>query len=453
VGLVSRRDSRIACLSAIVWLAFVAAVYLPDLGRGFLRDDFAWIAAGREALLRPSTIVRPTIAGFYRPMVTASFAADYARHGLDPRAYAFTNLFLYAACAVLVFVLLLQLGVNVAAASVAALAWALNPHGINMALLWISGRTSLLLTLFALLATLAFVRGHRIAGILFLVCALASKEEATLLPVVLVVWLLCLNRGTRRSVAFDVAAMGLAVAVYLVVRHRTPAFTFSTAPWFYRPTTDMRLLARNVLEYLDRGATAAALITIAAACIYRRAILLDSPARRLLGCAAAWFVCGYALTVWIPVRSSLYAVFPSVGAAIACGVVIDRLRQSASTSRGDVALASVLASSLLLIPAYWIRNDAWVEPARVSNRIVNVIAADAGALPNRGTIVFEETDRSGAAGFSSAFGGLAGRAVQLLAGDSVDAQIRFASEGARPPDDAIAIAWYRIENGRVSRVR
>ena len=52
----------------IAWTLFVAAVYLPDVGRGFVKDDFGWVETGRAALDSPSqallrrrrdSIVRP----------------------------------------------------------------------------------------------------------------------------------------------------------------------------------------------------------------------------------------------------------------------------------------------------------------------------------------------------------------------------------------------------------
>ena len=454
---VPRRDYRMAGIAVLVWVTFAGAVYLPDLGRGFLRDDFGWIAAGRDALVRPATIIRPETAGFYRPLVTVSFAADYVRSGLNARAYGFTNLLLYVACAVLVVVLFQQVGLNIAAAAVGALVWALNPHGINMALLWISGRTSLLLTLFALLATLAFLRNQRIAGCLLLTCALLSKEEATLLPLMLVVWLVCLRPVSRHVLVLDVVGMLLALGTYLLLRHQTPAFTFSTAPWFYRPTTDLRMLGRNALEYFDRGATAATVIGLLAAGIYRHQIVLNSRRRRLFVCGAVWFVLGYALTLWIPVRSSLYAVFPSVGAALACGVVIDCLRSSPPTSQRDLAFAAVLFSSLLLIPAYWVRDSPWVEPARVSNRVVKAIVADADGLPDRGSIILEDTDRAGTADFASVFSGGSMNAVRLLTGRPFDVHIQETSNGAlsNTRDQSLehVVARYRIDNGRIIRVR
>src|SRR5207244_7232976 len=94
----SNSSARFTIVIAAAWLLFVAAVFLPDIGRGFVRDDFTWVEAGRDALAAPSTVLRPRTPGFYRPLVTASFAIDYALHGVDARGYGFTNLLLYVAC-------------------------------------------------------------------------------------------------------------------------------------------------------------------------------------------------------------------------------------------------------------------------------------------------------------------------------------------------------------------
>ena len=63
-------DRRFVFVLAAAWLLFIAAVYLPDLGRGFVRDDFAWIEAGRTILNKPLVAIVPDASGFYRPLVS-----------------------------------------------------------------------------------------------------------------------------------------------------------------------------------------------------------------------------------------------------------------------------------------------------------------------------------------------------------------------------------------------
>ena len=147
------------------WLLFVAATLLPDVGRGFVKDDFSWITTGRAGLADPVSIVKPTQPGFYRPLVAASFALSYRWFGLTARLYGITNLLLYGLCAASIVLLIRQIRVSWVSALVGAFAWAINPHGIGMAVLWISGRTSLLLTLTAALAALTFLRGYRTVGL------------------------------------------------------------------------------------------------------------------------------------------------------------------------------------------------------------------------------------------------------------------------------------------------
>src|SRR2546429_497729 len=66
--------------------------------------------------------------------------------------------------------------------------WVFNWHGINMAVLWISGRTALLLTLCATLGAAAFIRRRLLPALVLVLGAMLSKEEAVMLPVVLVAW-------------------------------------------------------------------------------------------------------------------------------------------------------------------------------------------------------------------------------------------------------------------------
>src|ERR1700736_3676862 len=162
----------------MAWGAFVLAVYCPDIGRGFVKDDFSWIRAARAGIEKPSDLVIPQQAGFYRPLVTASFALDHLVHRWQPRGYGWTTLALYAACAIAIACLGTTLGLSRWAAVVAAFMWAINPHGINMALVWLSGRTALLLTLFSVSASVAFLRRYYVCASVLIAGALASKEEA-----------------------------------------------------------------------------------------------------------------------------------------------------------------------------------------------------------------------------------------------------------------------------------
>jgi hypothetical protein len=450
--------SKVAGIVAAVWMLFAAVVYVPDVGRGFVKDDFAWVQAGRAGLASFTTIVHPAAPGFFRPVVTASFVADYAWHGTEPRGFGVTNFFLYCLCAVAIALLLRQVGLSIEATAIGAFAWAVNPHGINMAVLWISGRTSLLLTLWSTLAAVAFLRRHRSAGALLVFLAALSKEEAVGLPVMIVALLVVCRPLPRRAISADAGAMLAAIVIYLVLRVQTPAFVPATAPWYYQPATDLRLLMTNALEYLDRGATIMAGLVVVLAAVCWTLPRLERREWRLAAAAAVWFAGGYALTVFVPVRSDLYAVFPSIGSALALGVAVDALRRAAPSF--DRRVPIVLASVLLFVPVYKERNGRWVEPARLSAQAMAAVRGDAPSFPSAGTIVFED-EAGSRASFQSALGGLAGDAVRLSTGRPLDGYViaadadhaRASNLAASSPPEGPVIARYHVVDGSVRRAR
>src|SRR5581483_11100607 len=132
-------------LAAAILAALFGLIYLPALGHGFVKDDFRCIAVARVHSAADVAGIFSSNTGFYRPLVTLSFAFDSALWGLDPRGFASTNLLLLVADAALLFALARQLALPSPAALFAAAVWAFNFHGITMALLWTSGRTALLL--------------------------------------------------------------------------------------------------------------------------------------------------------------------------------------------------------------------------------------------------------------------------------------------------------------------
>ncbi|MGH2670068.1 MAG: hypothetical protein ACRDH5_13310, partial [bacterium] len=71
-----RADCRAA---AFVLLSAFLLAYADDAGHGFIKDDFAWIRgsrAGWNAFLHDT-------GGFYRPLVSLTFAANQALFGLN----------------------------------------------------------------------------------------------------------------------------------------------------------------------------------------------------------------------------------------------------------------------------------------------------------------------------------------------------------------------------------
>ena len=457
----TRSSAAFIATLVAAWLLFVMAVYVPDVGRGFVKDDFGWVEAGRAALQAPATTVLGHRVGFYRPLVDFSFALDYLAYGASPRGYGFTNLALYVACVAALWLLCHALKLSPPAATLAALVWAVNPHGINMALVWISGRTSLCLTLFALLAATALLKRSYAWMAGFLLLALASKEEAIVLPFILLAWHWLLRDAdgdTARDRWRMVAGLTVPLTLYLALRAHAGAFTPASAPPYYHLSFDPLFVLRNVIAYLDRGATMAIVALAGAAAAYRLRPAIGGDRSRRLAACAVWFAGGFALTVFLPVRSSLYAVFPSVGAVIACGVMVDAMAGRAAerprqTLRFGMAIAVML---LALVPIYRSRNGRYVEPARLSERALTTMNPQAVAAAPGAVIFLHDVDDA-TSNFVGAFGTFASNAVRLRSGHEVTVWIDPPPAGwqlaglraPRPEDAAIAFA---VERGRIFRV-
>ena len=345
---------------ALALATLFCVIYLPDAGHGFVKDDFQWISAAR----RPLSAVFTEAPDFYRPLVTMSFRVDYELFRLDSYPYGLTNVALAVACAVLLFALGRSFGLTSAASIFGASVWAFNFHGINMGVLWVSGRTAFVLTMFALLAALAFLRERKLLCILCMSAALLSKEEAVLLPLVLLLWRVVLNR----NVAATIGAWWLLIPLplYAIARLRTGAITPFDAPDYYTFTFAPVAVVRNFAEYFDRSWTFALAGLLLLWCWGRPTVALDENRSPVALCGIAWFLCGLAITVLLPVRSNLYACWPSVGAALACAAVADVWFERMTERQLRRAAVTAVLVLTALVPVYLLRNERWVEIADLS---------------------------------------------------------------------------------------
>lgn len=430
--------SRSSTTAALLLLAALLLAYLPDVGHGFVSDDFTWIVAARDFLHDPSLAALLRTTNFLRPLVTLSFAFNWSLTGAHAAAYGAFNLVLVLACAGLIFGTCRLLALSVPASLAAAAAWSFNFHGINMAILWISGRTSLLLTFFALLTAVCTLRRRIWLAAVFCALALFSKEEALALPFILAAWF-----GIRRA-----WPLAIPLLVYLAVRVQTAAFWPSAAPDYYRFTTDIGSLILNAGHYLDRGGTVFALTAVVLLATTRVLPRLGDDDRRNLLRGVVWFAGGYGLTVWVPVRSSLYAVFPSVGMAIVLAVLAHRVFATAD-SRGRMRAAVVLVVlPFLLWPVYRARNVRWVELAELTSHVLPQLAPHAERM-RAGVPVWIEDDDSTRANVRNAFGGQMDNAVRVHY--SLTTRVEVSAPGAPPPEGAILL---RLRDGQlVSRTR
>ena len=401
-----RNGSRalVAAACAAPFIVFLA-VYVPTAGHGFISDDFGWLLHNRIARLADLWRIVRNDNGFYRPVVALSFALNHLAFGMNARAYGLTNVVLAALCSAAVYLLCRALHLPRGAATFAAALWLLNLHGVNMSILWISGRTALFATATAASCAAAFLSGrHGLAAILLTV-AVFSREDAALLPFVIAAWCYVLQRHLeQRPLPRRWLLIGLViVAVYFGVRSTTNAMTPTTAPSYYRFTHDPVVLARNIGEYADRTSTTAVGSLLLLAIVLRPGfVALDPRSRALVACGAIWAAMFLLPALLLPVRSSLYGCLPSVGICVASAAIATRWWSVSAPVRRQHALVAAVIVPCLLLPVYYARTDRWVRMAEFSTRSLADLEKALKPFPDDSNIVIVD-DRSTRANIASVF--------------------------------------------------
>ena len=436
--------SRVVVAAGILTAAWFAA-YAPTISGGFIKDDFGWIYHSRLSGWSSLYSIFTNAQVFYRPMVQLSFGLTEVVFGTNPVPYALTNLGLALACAVAIYHLARTLGLASWAAVAATAVWAFNFHGINMAIAWMSGRTSLLGTLFSVLAAIELWRNRSIAAGAFAFAAFLSKEEVVALPLIFTIWLMIDRRSLRASIA-----PWIALGVYFVLRGLSGAVGITDAPPHYQFTFDPVQVATNIIEYADRSMTLGTLMVIAASVALRRLPAATTTEWRVIWMGGVWLVCGFAATIWLPVRSSLYAVFPSVGFALVVSCLLTAMVRNAEPRQARRVAMAGLVLPFLLLPVYWQRNVRWTELRSLSTATIRAIQAD--ALP-RETLVVLEDDLSHRANFRHVFGALLHEAAALHFDNRLALWIEppppEVDSSARPVNAAHTVI-FRLIDGRVT---
>lgn len=216
--------SRLAVFALCACLGITCWLYLPGIHGIFLVDDYAAIVSNPavhitdlslEAILRAALSSQSGPLG--RPLPMATFALDHLHGGLAPAPYKLTNILFHLITALLVFIVSRDLLAHASAQSrpcaqqhednswlapalIAAL-WALHPLHVSTVLYAVQRMTQLAM-LFMLAALWAYLsarsrmlRGDSRGGWsrLVLLClpmfvaAMLSKENAALLPLLLLV--------------------------------------------------------------------------------------------------------------------------------------------------------------------------------------------------------------------------------------------------------------------------
>jgi len=193
--------SRIARDLSLI-LAVSLLVYAPSLYGYFLSDDFNVVTIlssdrnsvdWQNVLSDFYAVYRGDLSySYYRPMVTLSGGIDISLWGINPVGPHLTNMLLNAFNGLLVYgIATLRPIASPGVGLTAGLLFALHPLHPE-AVYWLVGRTELIMAFFALLAILLYLAFSGLkqpllylGSLLAFILALASKETAVIVPIVL----------------------------------------------------------------------------------------------------------------------------------------------------------------------------------------------------------------------------------------------------------------------------
>jgi hypothetical protein len=393
-------------LLPVILMGLSLVVFSPSLSNFFVSDDFTLMEMSRFHALDQLTSFFTT-AGFghyYRPMVRLLFSLNSVLFGLRPAGYHLVNIGLHGLNAILVYYLAKRLAADSVSALLAALFFSL--HFIHAeAVLWISGVTGLLATLFYLLSVLLFMEHLRrwpagwlslMLSCLCFLLALLSKEMTVSLP--LLIFVLALGLGFRqsgrswRSLVYRLAPYGVLLLVLGLVRAsvqaRMPELAEGGGAFAVNPLVMMRNLAyygvnlvvpvRVIFDFL--GYEQYSRLTVL---FQRQVALLWIPLVILAGFA----VCGMGLLfrkgsrmgkiglLWLLVTLIPFLLFRDVGQRFAylpsagfCLLLADlfRPRGEWSTWRARPVLMVMILASLLAIQE---RNIWWKRAGRQAEAV------------------------------------------------------------------------------------
>jgi tetratricopeptide (TPR) repeat protein len=387
-------------------VALTALVYLSALSVPFVYDDQYLIVENPSirniADIRAIVLLNPT-----RPLLNLSYAIDYALWGLRPIGYHLTNLLLHLVNVALLFHLARRITEDwqpgeetthgrvlnpAVVAFTAALLFGVHPL-MTSAVTYVSGRSEVLGGTFYLSAILAgrhWLQRHGgvwwVLVTVFWLAALATKEIAVMLPVVLICYERLIIRPNeserRRSLIFlmlplAIVSAGTRLATFTFTEHPGIALQWEAAP------QQLLVLGRYLALMLRPEGQlifhTAAPVTFADFSIYVAAVML------LIALSVAWIVRKALGIVTFGVFWFLLVLLPSSVLAMmgaepmaehrlyvaSCGLFVAAgaaaawaLQLTSATSRGlPLALRALFGIMVIsLCGRTVIRNIEWSNP-------------------------------------------------------------------------------------------
>ena len=400
---------RTAGLVLVALLALL--VHARALGGEFFFDDLRFVVNNPRVaevgnpvrfFTDPSSQDPAHPADIYRPLRTLVFAAERSLFGLEPAAFHAVQVLLHAACAALVYLLLIRFGIGVPAAAAGGALFAVHPAQVE-AVAWISSLADGMAAFFTLLSVHAWLRSRGpdrwyVLSLLAGLLACLSKEAAIVFPLFLVLVDLVRPDGggparVRAAWTSYVAPLLVAGAYGLVVRGilvdsgrgRLGHYEWWGGSWGtnlllaaeaaacqgvftvlpFRPSTEWYIVPpASLFDPLGLACL------LGVGCVLGwalRAVHREGREERLAGAGVLLFAAGGLMTshllftVGIP-RTDRFLYLPIAGAALVLAAGIERLRAGrGALSAVGVSLLAMAAVSLDRISAFRDVDAFWAE--------------------------------------------------------------------------------------------
>jgi protein O-mannosyl-transferase len=407
------RSLQYVWLAAVALVLLGALVYANSLSGAFVIDDFASIVENpdiRRVWSLDGILSRSGESPFIgRPLVTWTFAINYAIGGLDTTWYHVANIALHLLCAVVLFALIRRLCHTVTVAFASASLWMLHPLNTE-AVDYLTQRTEVMMGLFYLLTLYTSVRAHAarrtshwlVASVVASCLGMACKQSMITVPVAVVVLdrvfffdsLAAAWRARWRYYAALTASTGVAV-IFLLVGPRLNSIGFSSgvSPWVYL-LIQSRMIARYLtLTVWPRHLVAnygypkpLALADVVPQMIFVAALLaLTAVAwrrRPALGFLGVWFFLTLAITSSVlPIateagaerRMYLPLMAPVVLAVVGTTWLVDRIRLTSFPRSAHTAAAIGLwaIAAVPLAAGTVIRNQEYSSALQLARTVVD----------------------------------------------------------------------------------
>jgi len=193
----------------------------------------------------------------YRPLVSLTYALDYASWKLNPLGYHIMNTGLHITNAILLFYLLSLITKDRFLSFFSAIIFLVHPLQTE-AVTWISGRSNVLFLFFFLISFIAYIEYKNIkhwtfylASLLFFSFGLLSKETTVVLPFMLLLYdRLYGDRKEDRPGVVSYAPFFIVIALYLFVRFAVLGRFSQCDYWTGSLYTTLLTMSRVIAYYI-----------------------------------------------------------------------------------------------------------------------------------------------------------------------------------------------------------